>query len=508
MQKLYSECLKTENILKATKKIYNNEGAKTAGKDGITKNSKISQERILQEVKLRLRRRKPIQSRSVKIPKGNGEFRELTVINLFDRIAQQAVLQIITPILEPKMSIHSYGFRTGINPKLPVSKLASVLLNSKNIYTVELDIKKCFDNIPLEKAIGCIKEMGIKDYQLLRTIKHLMWTSKEYKGVGLSQGTILAPLMANCYLNQLDRFIENKFETEKRDMHHLRDYEKHKGFWIRWLEGRGRKVSCKYYRYADDTFITCHNAEEQKYIESTIKEFIQHNLDIEINETKSHTRHNEIHFLGFKMVKSGHNSIWILIDNVKEYLSEIKRLKLNTLKQCQDFMKWFRGIINYFDIANNINDFLKAVNRKLHYRIKRGIIKRVNQTFYYGANRDRVIIDIWVMRKATRTSFKEYLKAQEWINKREYLKYRESEMAMDGAFQYLWSLWTKQKGQDAITKEKLSPFNAEIHHVMPVSKGGSNALENLILISRETHKLLHNGENLDKRFEKYQKHLK
>lgn len=72
MQKLYSECLKTENILKATKKIYSNEGAKTAGKDGITKNSKISQERILQEVKLRLRRRKPIQSRSVKFPKGNG----------------------------------------------------------------------------------------------------------------------------------------------------------------------------------------------------------------------------------------------------------------------------------------------------------------------------------------------------------------------------------------------------------------------------------------------------
>ena len=119
-----------------------------------------------------------------------------------------------------------------------------------------------------------------------------------------------------------------------------------------------------------------------------------------------------------------------------------------------------------------------------------------------------MIIDIWALRKATRTSYKEYLKNAEWLKKRDYLDYRESESAFDGAFQYLWSLWTKQKGKDAITKENLNPFEAEIHHIKPVVKGGSNELENLILISRETHKLLHNRENLDKRFEKYQKHLK
>lgn len=103
------------------------------------------------------------------------------------------------------MSVHSYGYRKGINPKLAISKMASILLKSKNVYTVELDIKKCFDNIPL---------------------------GKEYTGVGLSQGTILAPIIANCYLNQLDRYIEKEFETEKRDMHHLRNYEKHQENWI------------------------------------------------------------------------------------------------------------------------------------------------------------------------------------------------------------------------------------------------------------------------------------
>ena len=440
MQKLYSKCLENSNIIKAMRKVYQNEGAKTAGADGISKTSNISQERIIKEVKLRLRGYKASQSRKAQIPKSNGEYRELTILNLFDRIAQQAVYQIISAIVEKQMSEHSYGFRKGISAKIPVCKLASVLLHSKEVYTVELDFKKCFDNIPLEKAIGCLKELGIKDFLLLRTIKQLMWTSKEYSGVGLSQGTILGPLLANCYLTRLDRFMERKFELKARDMHHIRDYKIHGENWIKWLSERGRKVCCKYYRYADDTFITCHNAQEQKYIEESVKEFIRENLEIEVNEAKSHKRRNEIHFLGFKLVKSGHNSIWILMDTPREYLTKIKSLKLNTLKQCQEFMKWIRGVINYFDIANNLNDFLSAVNRKLYYRTRRGIIKRTDNVFHYGENRDRIMVDIWAMRKATRTSYKEYLTDSEWIKKREYLKYRESEKAMDGAFQYLWSL--------------------------------------------------------------------
>ena len=201
MQKLYSQCLTNENIKKAIRTVYFHS--------------------------LRLRRYKPVQSRKVQLPKGNGEFRSLTIINLFDRIAQQAVYQIISPILEKQMSKHSYGFRKGIGAKVPVSRLADILLHQKETYTVELDFKKCFDNIPFDKAIGCIKEMGIKNFQLLRTIKHLMWTSKEYSGVGLSQGTVLEPLLANCYLTKLDNFIEQTFEINKPDTAYTQNHKLH-----------------------------------------------------------------------------------------------------------------------------------------------------------------------------------------------------------------------------------------------------------------------------------------
>ena len=507
MQKLYTKCLETANIEKAIRTVYSHEGAKTAGVDGISKTSNITKERIIKEVKLRLRRYKPVRSRIVQIPKGNGEFRSLTIINLFDRIAQQAVYQIISPILEEQMSKHSYGFRKGIGAKIPVSRLAATLNRNKDIYTVELDLKKCFDNIPLDKAIERLKEMEIKNFQLLRTIKHLMWTSKEYLGVGLSQGTVIGPLLANCYLTKLDRFMEETFTLNTVDKHYSRNYKNHEENWIQWNMERGKKIHCNYYRYADDTFITCHNEAEQKFIASTLGKYIDNELDIEINEAKSHYRHNEIHFLGFKIVKSGH-SVWVLIDNFKEYAARLKQFKFNTYAQCQEFMKWFRGVLNYFDIVNNLEDLLRAVADKLYYRSKHGVLKKVGTKYYYGNGRERVYIDVWAMRKATRTSFKEYLFSSKWINQRELLNSRESNKAIGAAFQYLWSLWTKQKGADAITKKALDPLNMEVHHVIPLSGGGTNELDNLILIAPETHKQLHYGKDLDKRFEKYRKHLK
>ena len=507
MQKLYSQCLTNENIEKAIRVVYSHKGAKTAGADGISKSSNITQERIVKEVKLRLRRYKPVQSRKVQIPKGNGEYREITIINLFDRIAQQAVYQIISPLLEGKMSKHSYGFRKGIGAKVPVSRLADILLHKKETYTIELDFKKCFDNIPLDKAIGCVKEMGIKNFQLLRTIKHLMWTSREYSGVGLSQGTILGPLLANCYLTKLDNFIDQTFETNKHDTAYAENHKRHKDDWIEWNLQRGKKICCRYYRYADDTFITCNNEAEQKYIADVISSFIDTNLEIEINQIKSHYRHNQIHFLGFKIIKNK-RSIWIFIDNLKEYTSRLRQFKLNTYSQCHAFMKWFRGILNYFDIVNDMGEFLDTVSLRLYRRNKRGVITKVDNIYEYGEGKEKTIIDIYALRKTTRTSYKEYIIGSKWLEKRELLKYRDSDKAIHGAFQYLWSLWTKQKGKDAITKENLAPFDAQIHHIIPVSKGGSNYLDNLVLVSSKTHYLIHHGTDLDKRFEKYRKHLR
>ena len=199
---------------------------------------------------------------------------------------------------------------------------------------------------------------------------------------------------------------------------------------------------------------------------------------------------------------------WILIDNLKEYTACLKGFKFNSYSQCQDFMKWFRGILNYFDIANNIGELLTRISLKLYYRSKHSALRKVGNVYKYGQGRQENIIDVFTLRKATRTSFKEYIVASQWLKKRELLEYKDSAKAFNGSNQYLWSLWTIQRGKDAVTKENLNPYDVEIHHIKPVSKGGSNNLENLILVSSKTHYLIHHGKDLDKRFEKYRKHLK
>lgn len=173
-------------------------------------------EKVIKGVKLRLRRYKHVNSKKVAI-KDKNKTREIYILNLYDRIAQQCVYQILQPIVENNMSKHSYGYRKGVSVKVPVSKLCTIVLRQTlPSCSLTVDFRDCFTKIHLEKAINELISLGIKDKLFLKTIKHLMWISKEYDGVGLAQGTILAPLLSNCYMNIVDRFVEKEFETISR----------------------------------------------------------------------------------------------------------------------------------------------------------------------------------------------------------------------------------------------------------------------------------------------------
>lgn len=509
MLKLYSKCFQENNIKRAIKTVLSHDGSRTSGPDRINRKSKITEDRIIREIKLRLRRYKKVNSRKVKIPKGNGKYRELTIINLFDRMAQQCVYQIISPILETNMSKYSYGFRFAISAKVPVSKACASVVNSKKIYTVEIDFEKCFDNIPLDKALDSLRQLGINDGKLLKTIKHLMWTSKEYSGVGLSQGTILGPILANCYLTKLDRFMEMEFNLDKNDEHYHENYQRHKGHWIQWNLSRNKKIPCKYYRYADDTLILCKNKEEQEYINAKVREFISQKLDIRINEEKTRLGRNKFDFLGFKIKKKGSNA-WIKIKDEAKIRERVKKFTFRSLIETDDFLKWLRGILNYFDITNDMADVLNCIERRLFFRNKRGTSRSIlsreqgSCNYKYSIDKGRFrVINIYELRKSTKISFKEYNLKSSWIRQRELLKNMDNEQRI-----YLWALFTRQRGLNPITKEKLKINDLIIHHIKPKSKGGNDSLENLILIDSETHKQIHGKEKCTKEIEKYRKHLR
>ena len=444
MRDLYNKCIDEVNIIEAINKVWKSEGSFTAGPDGINRRNKIAKEDIVREVKLRIRRYRKVNSRKIEIPKVSGGAREITVCNLYDRIAQQAVCQIINPILEPKFSSHSYGFRTGISAKVPVSKICSSILNSDKSYTIEIDFKKCFDNIPLDKALDSMKKLGINERLLLKTIKHLMHTSREYKGLGLGQGTILGPLLMNCYLHKLGKFFEDNFWLEKHSSYNRQ---------------REWKLSCKYYRYADDTIVLCKHPAERDRIKEMLFQFIEEHLDIKVNMDKSKFNDNkEVHFLGFRM-KKVNGTILITPSESKGFMEEIKQFDFKNLEECLKFLKWLRGKLNYFDICNNLDPWLNQIVERLWQRsqTKRkatGYLKKAegDGQKYYGRNKNnrrQIEIDVWGMRRDTRLSYDMYIKGAAWLRRRELIE----EPYMDNG--YKWLLFTRQKGLDPITQEIL-----------------------------------------------------
>ena len=503
--KLYEKCFLLENIDKAIKVVLNSSGAKTPGPDGISKYSSISQERYRKEVKLRLRGYKQVNSRTVEIPKENGKTRTITIINLFDRIAQQVVLDQISPIIEQNLSIHSYGFRKGIGTKTVIAKIANTVKALKEQpYTVELDFKQCFDNIPLDKAIDSLRQLGIRDKMILKVVKRLMYISKEYNGIGISQGTILGPILCNAYLTKLDRFMEQNLNLTEPHTHFRRDYQRHFSAWIKWLHHQNKKINCRYYRYADDTIIICRCKEEQEEVARLIKNYVEEQSIATINEEKSRLGYGPFKFLGYHIIKN-QQSLWIKMDNEQKYNLELKQFRFNSIQNCKDFVIWLRGILQYYDIANDIAYFLNKVDRRLYFRSKDSQIRKIegHSKYIFGTGTKITEIAPYEMRQASRVSYKDYLVESEWLSRREEIKITSlGEWTI-----FKWLLFTAQKGKDKITGEKLDIKHMDIHHVNPRKKEGINSLNNLILINETTHNELHYGKTDSPKYRRYRKLL-
>ena len=283
-----------------------------------------------------------------------------------------------------------------------------------------------------------------------------------------------------------------------------RDYNKHKNQWIKWLLSRNKKIHCKYYRFADDTLILTNTKEEQEYIWDKIMKFIESEMDLEANLAKSKRRRNKTDFLGFHFIKS--EKIWIKIKEEKEIIKTAKaKIGKGSPNDIIGLRKYLIGILNYFDIVNDMTKVLGKITYRLYYLASKELIGKVegDQGVYFKTRNCK--INLWELRKKTKLSYKEYIISGKWLSERE-------KIIIDPArgkewTQYKWYLFTTQRGRDIITGENLKAEDCQIHHIIPRSKGGNNELENLILISTETHKRLHYGGELPKKAEKYRKHL-
>lgn len=357
---LLEEILNPNNLNKAYKKVVANKGV--AGVDGITVEEefdylKENGDRIKNQI--RKRRYKPQPVKRVQIPKENGKMRNLGIPTVTDRIIQQAIFQVISPIFEKQFSDNSFGFRPGKSCEQAVIK-GLEYLNDGYEWIVDIDLEKFFDTVNQDKLITIIGKT-ITDGDVVSLIRKYLSAGVMEKGivkptyVGTPQGGNLSPVLSNIMLNELDKE----------------------------LEARG----LNFVRYADDCIILVKSEKAANRVLTSITKFIEKKLGLKVNAEKSKvTRPTKTKYLGFSFWKSPKGQ-WKPKPHLKSYQKLIRKLKQltdrswsisldNRIKKINYVV---RGWINYFRIAN-MRQKIIDIDQHLRTRIRVVIWKQWKKT--------------------------------------------------------------------------------------------------------------------------------
>jgi RNA-directed DNA polymerase len=257
---LIEQVIADANLWRAYKKVRKNKGA--PGVDGVTVYQlKGHMEKYYQPLKSKLRdgTYQPQPVKRVAIPKADGSKRYLGIPCVLDRVVQQAILQVIEPIIDPHFSDHSYGFRKGRSAHQAIKRAEEYYQEGYRV-AVDCDLKSYFDTIHHQR-IRAYLEYFILDKIVLKLIWKFLRSGILDKDIyietkkGAPQGGPLSPILANVYLNMLDR------ELERRNH--------------------------RFIRYADDFVIYVKSRRAGERVMDSIVEFLEKDLQLTINKEKS-----------------------------------------------------------------------------------------------------------------------------------------------------------------------------------------------------------------------------
>ena len=346
---LLEKILHRDNMNFAYKRVKANKGSH--GVDGMTVNELLQ---YLQQNGNQLRQSimegayKPQPVRRVEIPKSDGGKRLLGIPTVVDRVIQQAIAQILTPIYEVKFSANSYGFRPGRDAKQAVKKCKEYI-DAGYKWTVDIDLAKYFDTVNHDKLMRLLSET-IEDSRVLSLIRKYLQSGVMLNGVvqvteeGCPQGGNLSPLLSNIMLNELD------IELTKRGL--------------------------KFCRYADDANIYVRSPKAAKRVMASITRFIEQELKLKVNKEKSAVdRPWKLKFLGFSFYpKKGGVGIRVHPEPVKKFKQKLKEItgRSNAMSMEQRNIKLRQcivGWVNYFGMAE-MKSIAKALDEWLRRRIR------------------------------------------------------------------------------------------------------------------------------------------
>lgn len=257
---LMEKVVEEDNLNQACKRVMSNNGAAGVDKMG-AKELEIWLMHNKQELisQLLSGTYEPTAVKRVDIPKPKGGTRQLGIPTVVDRFVQQAIMQVLSSILDPTFSESSYGFRPGRSAHQALKKAEEYVGDGREI-VVDIDLEKFFDNVNHDVLMARLAR-HIDDKRLLRIVRKFLQVGIMHNGIcimkdmGTPQGGPLSPLLANLMLDDLDK------ELEKRGH--------------------------KFCRYADDCNVYVHTQRAGERVMASVEEFLGKRLRLKINKEKS-----------------------------------------------------------------------------------------------------------------------------------------------------------------------------------------------------------------------------
>lgn len=418
LERVYRQLFNQSLYLAAYGKIYRNKGAMTKGATSDTPDgmSLARIETIIEALRYERYQWKP--ARRVYIPKRNGRKRPLGMPIWSDKLVQEVIRLILNAYYEPQLSEHSYGFRPGRGCHTALREIDRTWRGTT--WFIEGDIAQCFEKLDHDLLLSTLREK-IHDGRLLNLIGELLkagyleeWKFKETLS-GTPQGGILSPLLANIYLDKLDRFVETSLIPHYTQGNRRRQNDEYNKLLCRshYLERRGRVREAqeqrrqaqqmpsrdpydpqyrrlRYIRYADDFLLGFVGPKsEAEEIKRQLESFLQRELKLELSQAKTlitHARSEAARFLGYevtttqadtkrtlqpvsgKMRRSVNGRIALRIpqavikekgNRYKKAGKVIHRPELEFESDYDIVMKYqleYRGIANYYQLALNLRE--------------------------------------------------------------------------------------------------------------------------------------------------------
>jgi RNA-directed DNA polymerase len=307
------------------------------------------------------------------IDKPDGGKRPLGIPTIRDRIVQTAAKLVLEPIFEADFQGFSYGFR----PKRSCHQAMQAVwkwMNYGHTKVIDADICKYFDNIPHDKLLRSVA-MRIKDGRVLRLIKQWLKTPASEDGKlvksrrGTPQGGVISPLLANIYLNHLDRF------------------------WVK----KGHHRQAKLIRYADDFVILC--KERPEFYLSEARRLLE-NLELELNERKTRiveACREGFDFLGFHIKRvwafrpkrkgfgwvTGVRLSWEVLKKARMAINEIvgkggRKSPVPLQELVNRINRWLKHWLPYYSYANRRQDIRHIYHKIIVERLARAYIARTS----------------------------------------------------------------------------------------------------------------------------------